>query len=117
MNIIIPKEPASELRVAMLPQNIDKLVKKGANIFIESGLGAALGISDEDYKKTGASIEKNRKKLFASGDIILRLRKPDLKEIPSLKKGSIHVSYLDPFNEPALLLLSRSRKFLQFRWK
>ena len=48
MNIIIPKEPASELRVAMLPQNIDKLVKKGANIFIESGLGAALGISDED---------------------------------------------------------------------
>ena len=32
----------------MLPQNVDKLVKKGAKIIIESGLGTALGISDED---------------------------------------------------------------------
>jgi len=103
MNIIIPKEASSEIRVAVLPQNVDKLVKKGAKIIIESGLGAALGISDEVYKKAGASIEKNRKKLLASGDIILRLRKPDLKEVPSLKKGSIQVSYLDPFNEPKLL--------------
>jgi NAD(P) transhydrogenase subunit alpha len=103
MNIIIPKEVSTELRVAMLPQNVDKLVKKGAKIIIESGLGAPLGISDEVYKKAGASIEKNRKRLLASGDIVLRLRKPDLKEVPSLKKGSIQVSYLDPFNEPKLL--------------
>ena len=49
MNIKIPKEASSEIRVAMLPQNVDKLVKKGAKIIIESGLGAALGISDEVY--------------------------------------------------------------------
>jgi NAD(P) transhydrogenase subunit alpha len=110
MNIIIPKEPSSELRVPMLPQNVDKLVKKGANVFIESGLGAALDISDEDYKKVGASIEKNRKKLMTSGDIILRLRKPDVKEIPSLKKGSIQISYLDPFNEPTLLAALAKQK-------
>jgi len=110
MNIIIPKEASSELRVAMLPQNVDKLVKKGAKIIIESGLGAALGISDEDYKKVGAFIEKIRKKLLASGDIILRLRKPDIKEVSSLKKGSIHVSYLDPFNEPKLLAALAKQK-------
>jgi NAD(P) transhydrogenase subunit alpha len=103
MNIIITKEAVSELRVSMLPQNIEKLFKKGAKITVESGLGRTLGISDNDYKKAGASIEKNRKKLLASGDIVLRLRKPDLKEVTSLKKGSIHVSYLDPFNEPKLL--------------
>jgi H+-translocating NAD(P) transhydrogenase subunit alpha len=103
MNIIIRKEAASELRVPMLPQNIEKLVKKGAKITIESGLGNILGISDNEYKKAGALIEKNRKKLLASGDIVLRLHKPDLKEVASLKKGSIHISYLDPFNEPKLL--------------
>ena len=110
MNIIIPKEASSELRIAMMPQNVEKLVKKGAKIIIESGLGAALGITDEMYKKAGASIEKNRKKLLASGDIILRLRKPDLKEVPSLKKGSIQVSYLDPFNEPKLLAALAKQK-------
>ena len=110
MKIIIPKEDSCELRVAMLPQNVEKLVKKGANIIIESGLGAKLGISDEEYKKSGASTEKNRKKLLASGDIILRLRKPDLKEIPSLKKGAIHISYLDPFNESKLLAALANQK-------
>ncbi|MGD1044316.1 MAG: Re/Si-specific NAD(P)(+) transhydrogenase subunit alpha [Bacteroidota bacterium] len=110
MKIIIPKETSSELRVAMLPQNVDKLVKKGAKIIIESGLGAALGISDEDYKKAGASIEKNRKKLLASGNIILRLRKPDVKEVSSLKEGAIQVSYLDPFNKPKLLAALAKQK-------
>jgi len=110
MKIIIPKEASFEPRVAMLPQNVEKLIKKGAKIIIESRLGATLGISDEDYKKAGASIEKNRKKLLASGDIILRLRKPDIKEIPLLKKGSIQVSYLDPFNEPKLLAALAKQK-------
>jgi NAD(P) transhydrogenase subunit alpha len=110
MNIIIPKEASSELRVAMLPQNVEKLVKKGANIIVESKLGAALGISDEDYKKAGASIEKNRKELLASGNIILRLRKPEIKEVASMKKGSIQVSFLDPFNEPELLAALAKQK-------
>jgi NAD(P) transhydrogenase subunit alpha len=110
MKIIIPKEASSELRVAMLPQNVDKLIKKGAKIIIESGLGGTLGFSDEDYKKAGASIEKNRKKLLATGDIILRLRKPEVKEVPSLKKGSIQISYLDPFNEPKLLAALAKQK-------
>ncbi|RPI01978.1 MAG: Re/Si-specific NAD(P)(+) transhydrogenase subunit alpha [Ignavibacteriae bacterium] len=103
MNIIIPKEPTAELRVPLLPQNVERLVKKGATIIIESGLGAALGISDAEYKKAGASLEKNRRKLLAAGDTILRLRKPEAREVRFLKKGSLHVSYLDPFNEPALL--------------
>ncbi len=79
-------------------------------LIIESKLGTTLGISDEDYKKAGASIEKNRKKLLASGNIILRLRKPDINEVPSMKKGSIQVSFLDPFNEPELLAALAKQK-------
>lgn len=104
MHISIPKEnPKIELRVPMLPVNVDKLVKKGAKVTVETGLGTTIGITDEEYKKAGATIEKNRKKLLSSADIVLRLRKPDAKEISQLKKGSLHVSYLDPFNESALL--------------
>jgi len=81
----------SESRVSMLPANIEKLVKNGAKVTIEAGLGAALGISDDQYKKTGAGIEKNKKKLLASGDIVLALRVPDIKEISALKKNSIYI--------------------------
>lgn len=104
MHIVIPKENVkTEVRVPMLPSGVEKLVKKGAAVTVEAGLGAALGIADAEYTKAGASVEKNRKKLLAAGDIVLRLRKPEPNEVTGLKKGSVHISYLDPFNEPALL--------------
>ena len=94
----------------MLPIVVEKLVKKGAQITIEAGLGATLGISDAEYTKAGAIVEKNRKKLLASGDIVLRLRKPAEKELSQLKKGAIHISYLDPFNEPKLIGILAKQK-------
>ena len=104
MHIVIPKERnTSESRVSMLPANIEKLVKNGAKVTIEAGLGAALGISDDQYKKTGTGVEKNRKKLLASGDIVLALRVPDIKEISALKKNSIYIGNLDPFMQKPLL--------------
>ena len=42
-------------------------------------------------------------RFLSSSDIVLRLRKPPLEEISILKKGSIHISFLDPFNEKALV--------------
>jgi NAD(P) transhydrogenase subunit alpha len=104
MTIAIPKEPsAEELRVPVLPVTVEKLVKKGAVISVEAGIGATLGITDAEYTKAGATVEKNRKKLIASGDIVLRLRKPETKELSTMKKGAIHISYLDPFNEQKLI--------------
>jgi NAD(P) transhydrogenase subunit alpha len=104
MIIGIPKETHhGEQRVAFIPVSVGRLVKKGAHVFIETGLGASIGVSDEEYKKAGAATESNRQKLLSSADIVLRLRKPPLEEIALLKKGSIHISFLDPFNEKALV--------------
>jgi NAD(P) transhydrogenase subunit alpha len=104
MTIAIPKEQSAvEQRVPVLPVTVEKLVKKGGVITVEAGIGATLGITDEEYVKAGATIEKNRKKLIGSGDIILRLRKPEVKELALMKKGAISISYLDPFNEEKLI--------------
>ncbi len=104
MIIGIPKENYSgEQRVAFIPSSVDRLVKKGAQVMIEAGLGASIGNSDEEYKKAGAQVENNRQTLLSSADIVLRLRKPPVEEIGLLKKGSIHISFLDPFNEKVLV--------------
>ena len=104
MIIGIPKETQQgEQRIAFIPSSVDRLVKKGAQVVIEAGLGSAIGITDEEYKKAGATIEGNRQTILSSADIILRLRKPPIEEISQLKKGSIHISFLDPFNEKALV--------------
>jgi len=104
MIIGIPKETLSgEQRVAFIPLSVDRLVKKGAQVIIEAGLGLSIGITDEEYKKAGATVEDNRQTILSSADIILRLRKPPVDEIKLLKKGSIHISFLDPFNEKVLV--------------
>jgi NAD(P) transhydrogenase subunit alpha len=100
----VPKEAnPKENRIPLNPQNTEQLVNLGAEIEIESGLGVTCGYSDEMYTKAGAKINPDRQKLISSSDIVLRLRKPPVKEISWQKKNTLHISYLDPFNEQELI--------------
>ena len=103
MIIGIPKEiHPGERRVPLLPASVDRLVKKGIQITAEAGLGATVHITDDEYKKAGAGLS-DRKIILSSSDIVLRLHKPPVEEIRLLKKGAIHISFLDPFNEASLI--------------
>jgi len=104
MKISVPKEThLGENRAPLTPDAAGKLVKLGAQVEVEAGLGVAAGFPDEAYTKAGATITSDRKALISSGDIVLRLRKPPVEEIAWLKSGSIHASLLDPFNEKELV--------------
>lgn len=110
MLIGIPKElAAGENRVAIIPADAKKLIRAGAEIQIEAGLGVGSGFSDAEYKEVGVTVSDNRDSVFANADIILRISKPTEDEIGKLKKGAIHVSYLDPFNEHSLIKAFRDQ--------
>jgi NAD(P) transhydrogenase subunit alpha len=104
MRIAIPKEThPGENRVPIIPDTTKKLVRMGAEVIVESGMGIGSGFSDEEYTDAGATITTDRKELFGSADMLLRLRKPELDEISLMQRGCIHISYLDPFNEQELV--------------
>ena len=104
MKIGIPVEThPAETRVPVIPQTVEQLVKLGAEVVIESGLGQKCFFSDQDYTTAGARISTNRKELIGESDIVLRLRKPPVDEIAWQKPGTLHISYLDPFNEKDLI--------------
>jgi NAD(P) transhydrogenase subunit alpha len=104
MKICIPKERhPGETRVPMVPDQVAKLVKRGAQIEIESGMGLTSDHTDAHYTAAGAVIVKDRTALFSTADLLLRLRKPALDEVGLLKAGCIHISYLDPFHEVELV--------------
>jgi NAD(P) transhydrogenase subunit alpha len=108
MRIAVMKETCpEERRVPMIPATAEKLVKLGAELVIESGLGLSCRFADADYEKAGAAVSASRNELLQSADLVLRLRKPPVEEIELMKKGCIHVSYLDPFNEAELVELLR----------
>lgn len=104
MNIVVLKEThAGERRVPLIPASAEKLVKLGAHLQVEEGIGSSIGITDEAYTKIGATIFSDRLAALAQADLVLRLNKPDAGDLPRIKKGAIHVSYLDPFNEKELV--------------
>ena len=104
MRIFAPKEQdPSERRVAVVPATVARLVKLGAEVEVEAGIGSSIYFSDADYRKAGADISTGRRTSLGAADLVLRLRKPPSDDLDALKRGAIHVSYLDPFNDTTLL--------------
>lgn len=104
MKIAVMKEThPGETRVPMVPATVDRLVKLGAAVEVESGTGLACRFDDATYEAAGATIASSREELLGCADVILRLRKPLLAEISLMRRGAVHVSYLDPFKELELV--------------
>jgi NAD(P) transhydrogenase subunit alpha len=104
MLIGVPRETEpGELRAALVPVGVKKLTGLGLEVVVESGLGEGAGFPDSAYEEAGASIEKDRTALLGRADIVLRIRKPSDEDTAALKKGAIHASLLDPFNEKELI--------------
>ena len=104
MQIGVPKETwPGEVRAAMVPANASKLINQGFSVAVQSGLVSASGYSDEEYAELGAMVSDDRASLLAGSDIVMAVRKPDAVDVSSLKKGTLYVSFLDPFNEKPLV--------------
>lgn len=104
MRIFIPTEAeAHETRVPMVPSTVAKLVKLGAQVETEAGLGKFIYFTDAEYSAAGATIIGDRKAGLRNADMVLRLRKPPVDELGAMRPGCIHISHLDPFQELDLL--------------
>jgi NAD(P) transhydrogenase subunit alpha len=103
MQIFFPKEEGSEIRATILPEVAKKFIDLGIDVVVETQIGSKIFNSDEMYSLVGAKISSDRLVSNAEADIVCRINKPNKEEIASLKKGSIHISFLDPFNESELV--------------
>ncbi|MBM9614057.1 Re/Si-specific NAD(P)(+) transhydrogenase subunit alpha [Desulfobulbus rhabdoformis] len=104
MNIAVMKEiHPGETRVPVVPATVDRLCKLGAKVVVETGMGVSCRFDDAAYEAVGASIGNDRNAMLGQADIVLRLRKPPLEEISLMRRGTMHVSYLDPFREKELV--------------
>lgn len=89
-----------ETRVALIPDDIKKLIGMGFSFKVVRGAGIKSGFSDAAYEKAGAVLIDKEEQGYDS-EIVLRILKPQSAD--GLKKDTLHLSYLDPFNEKALL--------------
>ena len=69
MRLGILTEPEGENRVAIVPNSVKKLVKKGLEVFVESGAGDKSNYSDSEYISAGANID-SRDNILSSKALI-----------------------------------------------
>ena len=86
-----------------MPQSVKKLTGLGFDIMVEAGLGAASGLPDGEYEAAGADVVHDMPPPSSLRKIVLRVRKPTDDDVGLLSDGTLHVSFLDPFNERELV--------------
>lgn len=95
----VPKESqAGERLVALVPEVVSRLAKKGATVQVERGAGSAAYFSDEEYTAAGATIV-DRAAAFGS-DIVVKVRPPSDEEVGLMKSGAAYVGFLSPLDDP-----------------
>ncbi len=99
MRIAIPTETqVGESRVAASPDTVKNYVKKGAEVWVQSGAGKGASIPDEAFAAAGAKITRDG---FGDPDVVLTIRRPSADLLKSLKPGAILMGGLDPYGDKA----------------
>lgn len=117
MRIGVPTEiHAGEQRVATTPEVAEKLIKLGFSVAVQSGAGLAADLSDEAFREAGVEIVGDAKSLWASSDIVIKVRGPEnhpglgIGETDLLKEGACLISFIWPAQNPKLMERLAARK-------
>jgi len=100
----VPRETApGEKRVATVPEVVERLVKLGFRVAVQSGAGEAANFDDDSYRAAGAEIIPEPEQLWVTADIVFKVRPPDLDEVVMLTEGATVVSFIWPAQHPLLM--------------
>ena len=108
MKIGVPKEiKNNEYRVGLTPASVRELTARGHAVLVECNAGAAIGLSDEQYRAAGATLMPDAATIFAASEMIVKVKEPQPQECAMLRPGQILYTYLhlapDPEQTAALI--------------
>ncbi len=108
MRIGLPKEIKNhEYRVGLTPASVRELTSRGHQVLVQTGAGAEIGLSDEQYLAAGGKLLADVREVFAQSDMIVKVKEPQPQECAMLRPGQILYTYLhlapDPEQTAALV--------------
>ncbi|MEQ8286697.1 alanine dehydrogenase [Thalassospira sp.] len=101
MLIGVPKEiKNNEYRVGLTPSSVRELVTHGHKVKIETMAGAGIGCTDEDYIAAGAEITQTASDIFATAEMVIKVKEPQRVEYEQLREGQLLFTYLHLAPDP-----------------
>jgi len=99
-----------EKRISITPETVKKLVNLKFSVVLEKNYGHNLGISDEEFKKSGADLLGSLKEVIEKSDVLFKVSIPSIEEIDLIKDNSILIGQFDTINEKEKLNKLISKK-------
>jgi len=107
----VPKETAAgEKRVATVPEVVEKLIKLGFAVRLQSGAGEGANCSDESYRAAGAEVVATAAELWSGSDIVLKVVVPTAEEVGLLREGGTLIGFIWPAQNPELMQQLAAKK-------
>ena len=107
----VPREIfPGEKRVATVPEVVEKLVKLGFKVVVESGAGDLANCADDTYRAAGADVVEGAAALWAASDIVFKVREPSADEVALMHEGQTLISFIWPAQNPELMQSLAARK-------
>ncbi|MFD6938855.1 alanine dehydrogenase [Streptomyces goshikiensis] len=95
MKVGIPREVKNnEFRVAITPAGVHELVRGGHQVFVEQNAGVGSSITDAEYVSAGAEILGTADEVWATADLLLKVKEPIAEEYHRLRKDQTLFTYL-----------------------
>jgi alanine dehydrogenase len=95
MKIGVPAEVKNnEFRVAITPAGVHELARAGHEVFVEAGAGGGSSLPDEDFAAAGATIMGSADDVWATGDLVLKVKEPIPEEYHRMRPGQVLFTYL-----------------------
>jgi len=103
MKIGIPKEiKNNESRVALTPSGVHEFVRRGHEVAVETTAGDGSGFPDEDYRVAGASVLSTADEVWATAEMIMKVKEPIEEEYARCRKGQLIFTYFHFASSEAL---------------
>lgn len=101
MLIGVPREiKPQEFRVGLTPESVAELTSRGHSVLVESDAGAGIGAGDDAYRAAGAGITEQAAELYASAELIVKVKEPQAEERRMLREGQVLFAYLHLAPDP-----------------
>ncbi|MEX2616703.1 MAG: alanine dehydrogenase [Alphaproteobacteria bacterium] len=103
MRVGVPKEiKKQEARVGLVPGSVREFVHHGHDVIVETQAGSGIGFSDEIYRAAGATVVDTAAEVFATVDMLVKVKEPQPEEIAMLRDGQVLFTYLHLAADKAL---------------
>ncbi|WP_299105861.1 alanine dehydrogenase [uncultured Winogradskyella sp.] len=94
MQIGVPKEiKNNENRVGMTPAGVFELTKNKHVVYVQKDAGFGSGFSDLDYIDAGAIVLDTIEDVYASSDMIVKVKEPIAEEYPLIQSHHVVFTY------------------------